>query len=161
MQVHNRSGCWLLLVSSICSGTALVLAQSLLLLAELHSRSCCWLLEATIAPAAGCWQPDVWAGARTCWWCVEAKQLQPGSLLKDPIGRCHHLRSTPAPLRARLHLPRATRWCGGSLLKGPRTLLNFSRKSPQFVPVPFGLCTITRIEAVSYTHLTLPTTPYV
>ena len=34
----------------------------------------------------------------------------------------------------------------GSLLKGTRTS-HFSRKSPQFVPVPFGLCTITRIEA--------------
>ena len=75
------------------------------------------------------------------------RMMQNTSRCRRVIGR----RSTPAPLRA-IEVssevsPGDEVVCGGSLLKGPRTLLNFSRKSPQFVPVPFGLCTITRIEA--------------
>ena len=57
MQVHNRSGCWLLLVN-----------QHLLRNGRLcsHNRSCC-SPSCPIAPAAGCcWQSAVWAGARTC-----------------------------------------------------------------------------------------------
>ena len=75
------------------------------------------------------------------------RMMQNTSRCRRVIGRRHHLRSTPAPLRPLAAAPpcpkspRAREVCGGSKLEAALKLLNgkSSGPRPQFVPVPFGL----------------------
>ena len=75
------------------------------------------------------------------------RMMQNTSRCRRVIGRRHHLRSTPAPLRPLAAAPpcpkspRAREVCGGSKLEATLKLLNgkSSGPRPQFVPVPFGL----------------------
>ena len=140
MQVHNRS----CVKAARISKRAMHLSKT----RKVHAceRSACNMPRRAERPAS-CSDPAHIRAREACSAQRPWRMMQNTSRCRRVIGRRHHLRSTPAPLRPLAAAPpcpkspRAREVCGGSKLEAALKLLNgkSSGPRPQFVPVPFGL----------------------